>query len=58
MKRLLSKKEQERFAWDWYYDPSLALIYKTFSNYVESRVGPYVIDIKSDSSLNTPIGGN
>lgn len=44
MKRLLSKAEQEKFAWDWMEDPHLALIYKTFQNYVESRVGPYIID--------------
>lgn len=54
----LSKEEQVKLMFMWNEDPSLALIYKTFANYVESRVGPYVIDIKSDSSLNTPIGGN
>lgn len=58
MKRLLSKKEQEKLAWMWMEDQGLQLVYKSFHVFVESRVGPYVIDIKSDSSLNTPIGGN
>ena len=48
MKRLLSKEEQEDLAWAFYSDHGLRFIYKDFKSFVESRVGPYIIDTKSD----------
>ena len=41
MKRMLSKSEQEKLAWMWMEDAALELIYKTFDNFVKSRVGDY-----------------
>lgn len=48
MKRLLSKKEQEDLAWEFYSDHGLRFIYPTFKAFVEARIGgQYMIDTKT-----------
>lgn len=32
--RQLSKEDEQELAWRWHSDPSLALVYKTFDNFV------------------------